>query len=56
MTCTSDEAKDYFYLIDKAWKTLSDSKTRIEYDAILRGMLIGKLVVCVHLDLYLISL
>ncbi|CAB4040046.1 Hypothetical predicted protein [Paramuricea clavata] len=36
MTCTSDEAKDYFYLIDKAWKTLSDSKTRIEYDAMLR--------------------
>ena len=38
MKCTSDEAKDYFYLIDKAWKTLGDSTTRSEYDAMLRGM------------------
>ena len=37
VTCSREEAKDYFHLIDKAWKTLSDSKTRIEYDATLRG-------------------
>ena len=36
MQCSSDEAKDYFYLIDEAWKTLGDSKTRREYDAMLR--------------------
>ncbi|XP_028395988.1 dnaJ homolog subfamily C member 24-like [Dendronephthya gigantea] len=36
ITCTSDEAKDYFYLIDKAWKTLNDPKSRIEYDEMLR--------------------
>ena len=51
MTCTSDEAKDYFYLIDKAWKTLGDPKSRIEYDAVLRGKLSGKLAVNTHLDL-----
>ena len=39
MKCTSEEAKDYFYLIDKAWKTLGDPKNRNDYDAMLRGML-----------------
>ena len=37
MTCSREEAKDYFHLIDKACKTLSNPKTRIEYDATLRG-------------------
>ena len=34
---TVEDARERFYHIDKAWKTLSNPESKAKYDALLRG-------------------